>query len=995
MNENKYGNNSHNKIPINSKQVRKNFFYQNINNINNINKENSNKQKYTQNNKSIEKKVQRNKSSIGKKNENIKYSFNENIYNIKPGIRKKYKEKNLNNLSQNKITVNKSINDSKKKMSSNKNIINRDESLKKIIISSSKNHKTIKKLPSSLEKKVNSYLIPKIENIGLNAKTQINKINKNLNLNQNSNNIIGNKFIDISSKKKQQPNNIYDKYYIKYSQQKSKEFSFDNSNNNIYKGKKTQKITDTNNIFKKNKENKENKENKDIKNDELNSNVITIDKKIFNNSINYINNDDFQRRNKTVIGKKDVYSVINGPYLYNLNENKNDLNLKNTSIFNKGKLSFKNTTSNFIDNISKKEKEKEKDKINENIAKDKIDNKNNATDNQIIKKINNIIAQLKIEKKEEFYKQYNNINIGKNTSSNNDNVLDLFNKNQINKKENETDYNINNRKRLFKYEDFKINTKDNNKNDINDIEKIEKDNIDNYIKNKIIKNNENELKRKQKKQYEEEIEIENSKTKENNIMNGYNYLNKLNHIIIKYNNLNNGQENNNNINNDKIIMNSNNVNDNNPKNIGERDIQTIKKDEKDEKVERDGIPLINKNSNINIFNKRIQNNEIIKINVKNLKGVYQNKKDLNKVKEIDIDKDLNREKIPTPKLITQSLIGLVNLGETCYMNTGLQNIIHCIPFINQLFSVLNQFKDILEQKIITYSFLNLCVSLIKNDNNINNNMIINKFNINSFDPSNFRYVFCKCHKEYADNGQHDSLEFLRVLLDDISKELNQTKIISQYKELITEGKSKEVQNYEYNNFYLCRENSIIVKVFYSQIMNIFTCECGDISYSFEKILDIPLLFPKDINSKEINLNELLSHYFNGEKISWSLACQKCGQKNLERNKKIKLSILPEVIIFSLQRFNPITGVKINKIINFEELIDLKPFCDNDFFNGEINTKYRLFAISNHSGTINFGHYYSYTKVDENWYEFNDSFVKPINLNLMSRAAYFFFYEKSE
>ena len=175
----------------------------------------------------------------------------------------------------------------------------------------------------------------------------------------------------------------------------------------------------------------------------------------------------------------------------------------------------------------------------------------------------------------------------------------------------------------------------------------------------------------------------------------------------------------------------------------------------------------------------------------------------------------------------------------------------------------------------------------------------------------------------------------------------------------------------------------------------FTCECGDVSYSFEKILDIPLLFPKEISS-EMHLNDLLEKYFSGEKLSWSLTCPKCGKKDAERSKKIKLSILPEVIIFSLQRFNPITGVKINKTIKFEETIDLKSFCDLDFFNGgEINTKYRLFGISNHSGTINYGHYYTYTKVGDNWYEFNDSLVKSINLTLMSRAAYFFFYEKKE
>ena len=62
--------------------------------------------------------------------------------------------------------------------------------------------------------------------------------------------------------------------------------------------------------------------------------------------------------------------------------------------------------------------------------------------------------------------------------------------------------------------------------------------------------------------------------------------------------------------------------------------------------------------------------------LKNIRSTYKNKKDLNKIKET--------ENIAT--IITQSLTGLVNLGESCYMNTGLQNIIHCRPFINQLFT---------------------------------------------------------------------------------------------------------------------------------------------------------------------------------------------------------------------------------------------------------------------------------------------------------------------
>ncbi len=342
--------------------------------------------------------------------------------------------------------------------------------------------------------------------------------------------------------------------------------------------------------------------------------------------------------------------------------------------------------------------------------------------------------------------------------------------------------------------------------------------------------------------------------------------------------------------------------------------------------------------------------------------------------------------------ITNSLNGFNNLGSTCYMNSALQNIIHCKIFISKIITIKN--SNILKSDSITNSFLKLCNSIIDNKNRETSKYLSYISSLNSISPSNFKNNFCYKHREYM-RGQHDSIEFLRTLLDDMSKEININQNISAYKELTTEGKSKKEQNNEYNNFYLCRENSIIVKVFYSQIMNAFTCNCGDVSYSFEKILDIPLLFPNEINNKEIDLIDLFYHYFNGEKITWSLKCPKCGEKDVERNKIIKLSILPDVIIFSLQRFNPITGVKINKYINFDEIIDLQPFCDNDFFNGEMNAKYKLFGISNHSGTLNFGHYYSYTKVGDNWFEFNDSLVKMVNVNFFSKAAYFFFYEKIE
>ena len=363
-------------------------------------------------------------------------------------------------------------------------------------------------------------------------------------------------------------------------------------------------------------------------------------------------------------------------------------------------------------------------------------------------------------------------------------------------------------------------------------------------------------------------------------------------------------------------------------------------------------------------------NKILSTQNRNYKNSNNNNNDIN-INENNSNNinDINS----TLKKITNSLIGLQNLGNTCYMNTCLQNLIHCKPLIKGLLS-----NKKVKKKKISNSFLNLCLNI--------------SISYKSYSPNDFRNTFCSKHIQYSNYGQHDTVELLRTLLDDISKELNTNEIISKYKELKTENKSKVEQNNEYHEWYLTRENSIIINIFYAQIINIFTCECGYESYSFEKILDIPLLLPNNRNSDKLNLEKLLLNYFSGEKFKWDSKCEKCLKKNLFHSKKILFSKLPKILVFSIQRYNYLSFGKSNKSVEFYDEIDLKNFIDNDL---EINnnTKYKLFGISNHSGTLNFGHYYSYTKVNNCWFEFNDSFVSSKNISYNSTNVYALFYEQ--
>lgn len=71
-----------------------------------------------------------------------------------------------------------------------------------------------------------------------------------------------------------------------------------------------------------------------------------------------------------------------------------------------------------------------------------------------------------------------------------------------------------------------------------------------------------------------------------------------------------------------------------------------------------------------------------------------------------------------------------------------------------------------------------------------------------------------------------------------------------------------------------------------------------------------------------------------------------------------------------------------------------------------DSKYKLSGILVHSGSAESGHYYSYIKIGEQWFEFNDKSVSEFNIqnNLKNecfgcaegkktRSAYMLFYEK--
>ena len=104
-------------------------------------------------------------------------------------------------------------------------------------------------------------------------------------------------------------------------------------------------------------------------------------------------------------------------------------------------------------------------------------------------------------------------------------------------------------------------------------------------------------------------------------------------------------------------------------------------------------------------------------------------------------------------------------------------------------------------------------------------------------------------------------------------------------------------------------------------------------------------------------------------------CEKCNNI-VKCSKTDRIKKMPENVVIHLKRFS-FDDVKLDNIIDFPEkfIFEKKNYC--------------LYAVINHIGTLNSGHYFKYIKTDK-WYEINDNLIKPIDNYVTNKAVILFY-----
>ncbi|XP_073898984.1 ubiquitin carboxyl-terminal hydrolase 17-like protein 6 [Castor canadensis] len=297
--------------------------------------------------------------------------------------------------------------------------------------------------------------------------------------------------------------------------------------------------------------------------------------------------------------------------------------------------------------------------------------------------------------------------------------------------------------------------------------------------------------------------------------------------------------------------------------------------------------------------------------------------------------------------------GLQNLGNTCYMNATLQCLTYTAPLANYMLS---------QEHSQTCCPLNTCMICILQAHMIRALQHSGKV----IQP--LRALVTGFHKY----KQEDAHEFLMFVLGAM-----QNSCLPGHKDLDPQAEN----------------TSLVCQLFGGYWRSQIKClRCHGISDTFDPYLDISL----DIKAAQ-SVQEALKCLVKPENLDGEEAydCATCLSR-VPATKTLTLKTVPKVLILVLKRFCDFTGVKIGRVVQYPECIDMQPYMSHQ------NTEplvYVLYAVLVHAGlSCHSGHYLCYIKAGNgHWYEMDDAKVTPCGItSVLNRQAYVLFYvQKSE
>ncbi|KAL7276912.1 ubiquitin-specific protease doa4 [Rhizina undulata] len=355
--------------------------------------------------------------------------------------------------------------------------------------------------------------------------------------------------------------------------------------------------------------------------------------------------------------------------------------------------------------------------------------------------------------------------------------------------------------------------------------------------------------------------------------------------------------------------------------------------------------------------------------------------------------------------------GLKNLGNTCYMNSIIQCLNGTTPlaryFLDGSYKAhLNKQNPLGSRGVLAETFASLIKHLWKGDWSF-------------LSPNLLKDVSGRLNEMFKTDDQQDAQEYLQFLLDALHEDLNPNASNSKLPTLteqeearrermpIYEASGIEWKRYTHTNY------SVVVNYFQGQLLSRLTClTCGTTSTTYSPFMYLSLPIPS--GRRKVDIEDCLREFVKEEVLdgddAWS--CPKC-RKRRRATKRLMITRLPMLLIVCFKRFvnKGRWRDKLNTLVEFPiEGMDLGMYLPRvpgvpgtmGMYTVAVGDEdgrvpFNLYAVCNHYGTLNGGHYTAFVKNGNKgcWTLFDDSKVNIVGEEeVVSKSAYLTFWVRS-
>jgi len=298
--------------------------------------------------------------------------------------------------------------------------------------------------------------------------------------------------------------------------------------------------------------------------------------------------------------------------------------------------------------------------------------------------------------------------------------------------------------------------------------------------------------------------------------------------------------------------------------------------------------------------------------------------------------------------------GLMNLGNTCYLNSSLQ----CFTYTPALSNYLIRTNHRISCNVKS-SFCMLCA--------LQQHLSTAYSSGQAFKPMKILNHLQLIARHLRVNRQEDAHEFIRFSIDAMQKSC-------------LYGLPKNLDEYT-------KSTTVVHQIFGGYLRSRVICgRCKVASDKYEFCLDISLSLG---NKKDIR--GCLEIFVKPDRLDGVNAykCERCKVSS-SAIKNLTIYQPPNVLTIQLKRFTEL-GRKISGLVRYPSKLNLRSYMS---VTTGSDVWYDLYAVLVHSGGCSsVGHYYSYAKVaNGRWYCFNDNYVSPVHIDdVLNAEAYVLFY----